>query len=240
MLRHLGNGAELSVAGGRLAGGTGYRTAHASTRHSLARTGAILRLRQRNRYYVHASGVVDTDGRAFVFVGESGSGKSTIAFALARQGWTLLGDDGVVLEPTVTGTVVHGWRSPLMVSVALDAFFPELHAHAERAIPGDIRRRVPVEVEGSTRAKLAALVFVTQENEGSLQSCSESDALMMLMRQSPWVFLGDGHSSKHFTALQHIVASTRLFSFSHGPAELLRVGELFGSGPESALPGALV
>jgi hypothetical protein len=235
LLRDIENGAELSVQNGRLARGAGYDTAPSPSRHSLARTGAILRLRQRNRYYVHASGVVSPDGRALVFVGESGSGKSTIAFALARLGWSLLGDDGVVLEPLPSRTIVHGWRSPLLVSASLEAHFPELRRHSGEVIAGDRRARVPMYVEGSSHATLNALVFVQQGGNGSLRPCGESHALMQLIRQSPWVLLGDGFSERHFSALRRIVATARLLSFRHGPAELRRVAELFAGvgGPES-------
>jgi hypothetical protein len=237
LLRDLEHGAELSVADGRLARGIGYDRALRDTRHSLARTGAILRLRQRNRFYVHASGVVDPNGRAFVFVGESGSGKSTIAFALARRGWTLLGDDGVVLEPLADSTIVHGWRSPLLVSASLERFFPELEGSASRAVAGDVRGRVPCKVDSSARATLSSLVFVSQCSSGSLRPCGAYEALMLLIRQSPWVLLGDRYSREHFAALQQIVAGTRTLSFSHGPAELMRIGEFFES-TDSSFTGA--
>jgi hypothetical protein len=227
LLRDLEHGAELHVAGGRLARGVGYSSARPDIRRSLARTGAILRLRQRNRFYVHASGVVDPSGRAFVFVGGSGSGKSTVAFALVRRGWTLLGDDGVVLEPLDHGTIAHGWHSPLLVSASLNRFFPELHDSADRAIPGDARGRVPCDVTTSARAPLAALVFLEQAPVGSLCTCSPFEALMMLVPQSPWVLLGDRYTPAHFSALQRIVAGTRVLSFRHGPTELLRIGDLF-------------
>ena len=239
LLRDLRSGAELSVVEGRLVRGLGYGTAIPKTRRALARTGAILRLRQRNRYFVHASGVVDRSGRAVVFVGESGSGKSTLAFALVRAGWTLLGDDGVVLEPGQPGTIVHAWRSPLLVSATLAGFFPELEDQHEATIPGDARRRMPWHVDGSSRARLGALVFITQASNGALRECGESDALMLLVRQSPWVLLGDRFSRAHFTGLRRIVASAPLFSFSHGPQELVRVAELFESALERVLPGAI-
>jgi hypothetical protein len=239
LLRDLEHGVELSVASGRLRRGIGYQSARQDTRQSLARTGAILRLRQRNRFYVHASGVADPSGRAFVFVGESGSGKSTIAFALARRGWTLLGDDGVVLEPLEDCTIVHGWRAPLLVSASLHRFFPELHGSAGRAMAGDARGRVPCEAEATTRAPLAALVFVKQGPVGSLGACSDYEALMLLVRQSPWVLLGDRHTPQHFSALQRIVSGTRVLSFCHGPDELMRIGDLF-EGKDSCLAGATV
>lgn len=239
LLRDLRSGAELCIVEGRLVRGAGYGAAIPTRRRALARTGAILRLRQRNRYFVHASGVVDRCGRAVVFVGESGSGKSTLAFALVRAGWTLLGDDGVVLEPGHGDTIVHGWRSPLLVSASLARFFPELREQPEATIPGDPRRRMPRYVERSSRAALGALVFITQASAGHLRTCGESDALMLLVRQSPWVLLGDRFSREHFTGLRRIVASAPLFSFSHGPAELVRVAELFESALAPTPPGAL-
>jgi len=239
-LRDLRNGAEISVVNGRLVRGSGYGTALPATRRSLARTGAILRLRQRNRYFVHASGVVDSVGRAVVFIGDSGSGKSTLAFALARAGWSLLGDDGVVLEPAEPRAIVHGWRSPLLVSASLEGFFPELQGQSERRIPGDARQRMPWYAEKSSRAELAALVFITQGNDGHLRECGQSEALMLLVRQSPWVMLGDRFSREHFTGLRRLVASARLLSFRHGPSELVQIGELFKSTLASAFHGATV
>ena len=234
LLTDLDNDAQLSISGGRLARGPGYDRAAGASRRSLARTGAIIRLRQRNRYYLHASGVVDREGKALVFVGESGAGKSTLAFALARHGWSLLGDDGVVLEPTAGGIVVHGWRSPLLVSLDLEEFFPEIRTHRASAMTGDARRRVPVHADSTARAQLAGLVFVAQGAPGSLRPCSESSAMLALIRQSPWVLLGDGNSAAHFAALRDIVTSVPLYDFRHGPAELERVGELFPSGADDS------
>src|SRR5919201_998210 len=90
-----------------------------STRRALVGVGAILRLRERNRFFIHASGVVDGRGRAWLFTGVSGSGKSTLAYALARHGWRVLGDDGVLVEPVSGGVVAHGGRPPLLVGADL-------------------------------------------------------------------------------------------------------------------------
>src|SRR5665213_2911747 len=166
-LRHLEEDAELHVARGRLSRGTGYETASKQARQSLDRVGAILRLRQHGRYYVHASGVVNHKGSAFIFVGESGSGKSTLAFALARLGWTMLGDDGVVLEPIDDSTLVHGWRSPSLISASLSSAFPELRGRESEAIPDDERGRISLDLPQVARAQLGAMVFIRQGAHGS-------------------------------------------------------------------------
>lgn len=71
---------------------------------------------------VHASGLRDASGRAFVFAGQSGAGKSTIARLLADvPGLTLLSDERLVIrtdgdQPIVFGTPWHG--DALFVSAA--------------------------------------------------------------------------------------------------------------------------
>jgi len=226
-LRHLGEHAELHVARGRLSRGSGYETASKHARQSLARVGAILRLRQHGRYFVHASGVVNQNGSAFIFVGESGSGKSTIAFALARRGWTMLGDDGVVLEPVSDSILVHGWRSHSLVSASLSSTFPELIGREAEAIIGDARERIPIDVPHARVARLGAIVFVRQGENGSLRSCGESAALASLVRESPWVLLGDAETGVHFEALSRIAGSVPSFEFVHGRNELVRIGDFF-------------
>lgn len=226
-LRHLGENAELHVARGRLSRGAGYDGASRGARQSLARVGAVLRLREHNRYYVHASGVVNRNGLATVFVGESGSGKSTLAFALARQGWSMLGDDGVVLEPLADTILVHGWRSHSLISAALSSTFPELRGRESEAIAEDGRKRIPVAVAHVGHARLGALVFIRQGAHGSLRECGQAHALTSLIRESPWVLLGDASSSVHFEALGRIAGSVPSYEFVHGHAELLRIGEFF-------------
>lgn len=226
-LRHLGENAELHVAGGRLSRGAGYGTASKRARQSLARVGAILRLRQHNRYYVHASCVVNKRGRALIFVGESGSGKSTLAFALVRLGWTMLGDDGVVLEPTRDAILAHAWRSHSMISATLSFAFPELRGRGADVMSEDGRNRIPLAIPHAKHAQLGAMVFIKQGSNGSLKRCGESNALSMLIRQSPWVLLGDAQSGDHFEALGYIAGSVPSFEFVHGHDELLRIGDFF-------------
>ena len=55
-------------------------------------------LAHRHNYVVHAAGIVDVDGRAFVVLGDSGKGKSTLALAALTRGWRLLSDDLVIVR----------------------------------------------------------------------------------------------------------------------------------------------
>lgn len=218
-LTHRSDGTRLWVRNGRLVRGAGYHAAGRATRRELARVGAIVRLRERGRYLVHASGVVDPRGRAWLLSGDSGSGKSTLAYALARAGWRVLGDDGVVLGIAGDGVHAYPWRDPLMVSVALAPAFPEITRHAEAADPADPRRRAPVVAPHGARARTAALLFVQRADALSLQPLGTVEALAALVRQSPWVILRDAHAARHLAALRRI-ATLPAFRLGHTPAEL--------------------
>ena len=100
LLHDAPSGAQLRVTGTRLSRDAHYDTAPRDARIRLVRAGAMIALRARGLYQLHASAAVDPRGIAWLFAGPSGVGKSTLAYALSRQGWQILGDDGVVLEPT--------------------------------------------------------------------------------------------------------------------------------------------
>ena len=218
-LTHRHARAILWVSGGRLVRGAGYDDALPDVRQELARAGAILRLRQRGRYLVHAAGVVDARGRAWLLAGDSGSGKSTLAYALARNGWRVLGDDGVLIERDGARLVAHAWRAPLRVSQQLAADFPEV-ADASRPPAGDDpRSRVAITMEGAASAPVAAVVLLEQSQTFALKRANSLDALAALVRQSPWVILGDSHARRHLALLQH-AASQTVFHLAHTPAEL--------------------
>lgn len=223
VLRHVAGGAELLVCGGRLRRSRGYHRASTAERRALARAGAILLLRARGRYLVHASGVVSPEGRAWMLLGDSGCGKSTLAYSLARQGWQVLGDDGVIVEPDDTGVAAHPWRAPLRVSHELAASFPEL-ASLPIADERDPRRRVWAPAATSRRARLAGLlVLELAHGAGGALPITQGAALSALIRQSPWVALHDAVSRSHFAALAS-VARVPAWRLRHGFAELSRLG----------------
>jgi len=228
-LRHLGESAELCVRDGRLVRGAGYGGASADARRALARTGAIMRLRERGRYYVHAAGVVDPMGRAWLLVGDTGAGKSTLAYGLARVGWGVLGDDGVVLGEEPDGMRAFAWRGPLMVSASLARFFPELERRRGDVVPGDVRQRVPCSAAVPPSAPLRGLIFVERGVGGELEPLSRSLALANLIGQSPWVLLADDAARLHFRALERATNEVPAYRLRHGPADLPRLADIFGA-----------
>jgi predicted ATPase len=226
-LTHRGGDAQLMVSAGRLVAGMGYAGASPATRRSLARVGALVRLRERGRYLVHAAGAVDPDGRGWLLAGDSGTGKSTLAYALSRAGWTILGDDGVLIERTVGGITAFAWRDALNVSGALASAFPELHEHSTRARTNDLRRRIPMSVPCARSARASALILVERAAEHAVTKLGPLEALGALVRQSPWVMIRDAHTRAHLDALRS-TATLPAFRLRHTPAELHTIADVLG------------
>ncbi len=218
-LTHRHAGASLWVEGGRLVRGDGYASASLPVRQELARVGAIVRLRQHGRYLVHAAGVVDPAGRAWLLAGDSGNGKSTLAYALARTGWTVLGDDGVLIERDGAGIKAHSWREPLRVSRELETSFPELAGNAQQLVAGDPRRRISLPMRTAHSAGVIALVLVERGATFAMASAGPVSALAALVRQSPWVILDDAYARPHLDLLRH-AATLPVFRLRHTAAEL--------------------
>ena len=218
-LTHRRSRAGLVVRAGRLVRGQGYERASRDARRELARVGAIVRLRERGRYLVHAAGAVAPDGRAWLLAGDSGCGKSTLGYALARAGWASLGDDGVLIEPRSAHVIAHGWRDPLRVSAALSRDFPEIGARAATARPDDLRRRIALSVPFARGAPVAALLFLQRSDRHAMTPIGPLEALGALIRQSPWVILDDAHTRAHLDALRR-TASLPAFRLEHTAQEL--------------------
>lgn len=228
LLVHTPSGVELRIAGGRLRRGACYAAAPRDVRFELARLGAILRLRARGRQHLHAAGVADPRGRAWILAGESGSGKSTLAYALARVGWASLGDDGVVVEPRAEGIVAHAWREPLRVSRDLASAFPELRTAGRVVDAADARRRVEVDVARVQRAPVHAIIFVERGARDALEPMGQTEALARLVRQSPWVLFGDGASPGHLAVLRTLAGTVPALRLRHTRRQLRDIPHTLG------------
>ena len=180
----------------------------------------MIALRARGLYQLHASAAVDPNGIAFLFAGPSGVGKSTLAYALSRQGWRILGDDGVVLEPT------PGWREASRVAratageqrararvsgVARPAAFRE----CERSPPSH-----PHAALAAHHAPLGAIIFPRRAAGDRLSPMSQTMALAELIVQSTQVLLADSETPRHFARLRHVVATVPSFRLEHTQKQL--------------------
>lgn len=212
--------AELRLADGRLIRGPGYDAAPRQTRQLLARVGAMLKLREHARYHVHAAGVVAPGGSAWLLTGESGCGKSTLTYALTRRGWPVLGDDGVVLEGMPDGTVAHGWREPLRVSIELATWFPELGEQESLVDWRDERHRVAVDARFVRRAAVAGVIVLQRGARDVMSPLAPTAALAMLVRQSTFLLVTDDHARSHLGMLRNLVESVPCFMLEHTSEQL--------------------
>lgn len=214
------SGAQLRVTGTRLSRDAHYATAPRDARIRLARAGAMIALRARGLYQLHASAAVDPQGIAWLFAGPSGVGKSTLAYALARKGWQILGDDGVVLEPKPNGATLHAWREPLQVSSWLESEFPELRARRHLESANDPRKRIPMPANTARHAPLGAIVFPRRSATDALTPMSQTLALAELIMQSSQVLLADDETPRHFARLRDVVSHVPSFRLEHTQKQL--------------------
>ena len=210
----------LWLRGGRLQPGERYMALPASDRRELARAAAMIRLRGRGRWLVHAAGVVDPHGRAWLLAGDTGSGKSTLAYALSRLGWSVLGDDGVLVEVLPQGIMAYACREALRLSTALGRHFPELRGRKAWVEPGDPRRRVSMMPPLARRAAVTAVLFLERDTLDAIHPLVRTDALAALVRQSPWVMIDDAYAGHHLAALSDIARRVPAYRLRHSSAQL--------------------
>jgi hypothetical protein len=229
LLHDAPSGAQLRVTGTRLSRDAHYDTAPRDARIRLVRAGAMIALRARGLYQLHASAAVDPRGIGWLFAGPSGVGKSTLAYALSRQGWQILGDDGVVLEPTAGGATLHAWREPLQVSSALTTEFPELRERERFENVNDPRRRIPMPVSTARHAPLGAIIFPRRSEKDRLTRMSQTMALAELIVQSSQVLLADSETPRHFARLRDVIAAVPSFRLEHTQKQLHEIARTLGS-----------
>jgi hypothetical protein len=86
---------------------------------------------------LHAA-CVARDGAGTLLCGDSGAGKSSLAYACARRGWTLISDDAVHLAPGPERTGVGG-SNLIHLREPARALFPELGTLRTRYAPNGKR-----------------------------------------------------------------------------------------------------
>jgi hypothetical protein len=132
----------------------------------------------------------------------------------------VLGDDGVVLERDACGVFALGWREPLRVSIELAAWFPELRELESLTNWADPRHRTPVGAAFARRAPIAGIVVLERGSEDALRPLAPTAALSMLIRQSTFLLVTDGHARANLMALQALVESVPCFTLQHTAAQL--------------------
>jgi hypothetical protein len=160
---------------------------------------------------VHAGGVVDPDGGAWLLVGDTHAGKTTTCVSLVAGGWRFLADDQVVLRTDGDSALVaEGWPR----RAHLDEGFRDAVVTGTRGTV-DLRRRwgdrwLP-------RAPLAGVLLpeVHAEQPTTLSAAADAAAFTALVRQSPWL-MGDREVAGEVMQLLREAASRPAFTLSLG------------------------
>ena len=152
--------------------------------HVLARTG---------RFMLH-SGAVARDGQALLLIGDSGQGKSTLCWAAAENGWSLLSDDHTVVRPTDDGYELIGLPKPL--AVPEEALTEDIGVLVERF--GRRRRQLPETMLGRGWYPLAATIRPRhgETPEGALDPTSAAELLDLFI--GSYAALGDADLLRRF------------------------------------------
>jgi hypothetical protein len=164
------------------------------------------------------SGAVVRNGVAVLLVGASGAGKSTLVTQLVIDGFSLLSDDEVWIDP---GThFAHPTTRPLLLKESAWDFFPDTRSRFVPAGEEDCRSwwLSPDDLRPGCRgvaSPIWGLVIVTPPSgrRPALQEIGQTEALTKVLAESmnfPDV------SDVALPALVEIIRSARLFRLTNG------------------------
>jgi hypothetical protein len=152
---------------------------------------------------VHAGGVVDPDGLAWLLVGDTHAGKTTTCVSLVAAGWRYLADDQVVLRFGDAGSVeVEGWPR----RAHLDEGWSDGIVTRTRGVV-DLRARWGD--RWIARAPLGGVLLPTvrAEEPTRVAAVDGATAFTALVRQSPWLLADRGAAAAVMPLLQATATS---------------------------------
>jgi hypothetical protein len=182
---------------------------------------------------LHAA-LLGRDGRGVLVVGPKQSGKSTLATALWRQGWSLLGDDVAVINATDVSAEAAG------VSAEAAPRRVSLRSGSRPLLGEDLWQRItstssfmpaadgclfhPAEIDGPPavrQPRLVAVVFLArrgvQIGPAEWRSINPAEALLSLAPYSNVV--RQGGMAEAFERLQPLANHVPAFDLGRGPLE---------------------
>ena len=117
------------------------------------------------------SACVMSEGRGVLLCGDAGAGKSSLAFACARQGWTLISDDGSSIVRSRTDRTVVGNPSQLRFRANAPKLFPELaNRTLVRGLDGELSIELPTRnlsaISTAFQAHIDYIIFLNRQESG--------------------------------------------------------------------------
>ena len=166
-------------------------------------------LEQRHVVAVHAA-CIARHGKGILLCGAAGAGKSTLCWACARSGWTLIGDDCAWLLQDSRYCEVAASSGEVRFRQDAVTFFPELKGFIERARPnGKLSLQVPLrafpEIKTTPRCMLDYLVFLNRgEGRPGIRKLSADYSLHLLVRDHPT--FGPETEERHERAFRNLAS----------------------------------
>ena len=164
----------------------------------------------RGRQVLHAS-AVRTDGGIVAFCGQAGAGKSTLAAILHGDGYEVVADDALGIEPSETGVAAFPIPFRLRLRSASSAHFglPAIALTREAADPAPLLRIVLLGDAGMSRPAIA--------------STSGGEAFASIMPHA-YCFELDGAKNQLVAAYAHLCNTVPVTQFAY-PRSFKRVEE---------------
>lgn len=171
--------------------------------YSMLTISAALLLAGGGKALVHAGGVIEPGGRAWLLAGDSRSGKTSTLASLVAAGWHFVSDDQVVLSKSSDGSLqMEGWPRIAHLDSGWD--------HGE--ITGN---RLPVDVvlRWSDRwvrsAPVSGVIFprIEAAKPSMARHIAPADGFARLVRQSPWLLAEPLHAATGAALLQRACAA---------------------------------
>lgn len=146
-------------------------------------------LGQKGGLVLHGGAVSDEQG-ALVFLGETGSGKSTLCASFYQEGWCLLSDDCVSLNP-VEKSVIGGYPGLRLYEDSVRSTLGEM-GHTELMAGYSEKQRLPARCQSHEPQSLRALILLEPEaNNFYLEPLCGSAAALAILSESFSLWPGD-------------------------------------------------
>jgi len=188
--------------------------------------GLFALLRPRQCYPLHAAALVpvgsETDG--VLLVAHRDSGKSTLSYSLARQGWSFLSDDSVLLRRNEdAGVDAVAFRRHFTMDAEARDLFPEIAPFWKPLYGNASKGTVAMHhlCPGRRRERCTPRVLVFPEIADRPDSQlvpvrQKSDALHRVLSQSALLTLQPDLASQHVEVARQLVAQTRHYRLVAG------------------------
>lgn len=224
------NGSRVMAGGSAGAGVDIWLVEGPIAKHPVAFANAIscaiqLALRRCGLVQLHSAGVVDpASGAGVLIVGDSNSGKSSLTIRLARAGWSYLSDDMLLLHEAGASVAARALRRVFSVSARSIAGcdLPRLEEALGPVVGSDPTKRSldPSVVflgrfAESFEPSVAVFPRIADEEQTRVESLKRSDALLRLLRTSPWACF-DAEGKSYLKLLERLVRQTRAYAVHAG------------------------